>query len=72
MFHYEFSLLLEGKVENIVINDFDKAIKQKEIYISKSTYSLDLAFATLFLNRTNHSGILTAGLIAFRFRAIYY
>lgn len=84
------SLLLEDKVKNIVINDFDKAIysfwraikeepdklidkientpitikewyKQKEIYLSKSTYSLDLAFATLFLNRTNHSGILTAG-----------
>lgn len=84
------SLLLEDKVKNIVINDFDKAIysfwraikeepdklidkientpitmeewyKQKEIYRSKSTYSLDLAFATLFLNRTNHSGILTAG-----------
>ena len=84
------SLLLADKVENIVINDFDKAIysfwraikeepdklidkiestpitieewyKQKEIYTSKSTYSLDLAFATLFLNRTNHSGILTAG-----------
>ncbi|MCI9489638.1 MAG: DNA adenine methylase [Dorea sp.] len=84
------SLLLDRKVENIVINDFDKAIysfwravkeapdelinrientpvtidewyKQKEIYLSQTKYSVDLAFATLFLNRTNRSGILTAG-----------
>lgn len=84
------SLLLNGKVDNIVINDFDKAIysfwraikqepdkligkiedtpitidewhRQKAIYLSQSSYSLDLAFATLFLNRTNRSGILTAG-----------
>lgn len=84
------SLLLDGVVENIVINDFDRAIysfwraikqdpqglidriektpitieewyKQKEVYSSSLTYSLDLAFATLFLNRTNRSGILNAG-----------
>lgn len=84
------SLLLEGVVENIVINDYDKAIysfwravkqepdaliekiretpvtidewfRQKEIYQNSTVYSLDLAFATLFLNRTNRSGILTAG-----------
>lgn len=84
------SLLLNGIVERIVINDLDKAIysfwraikqepfrliekiektpitmdewyKQKQIYVSSTTYSLDLAFATLFLNRTNRSGILTAG-----------
>ena len=84
------SLLLNGIVERIVINDLDKAIysfwratkhdpfrliekientpitmdewyKQKQIYSSSTTYSLDLAFATLFLNRTNRSGILTAG-----------
>lgn len=84
------SLLLDGVVERIVINDLDKAIysfwraikqepfrliekiketpitieewyKQKQIYMSSATYSLDLAFATLFLNRTNRSGILTAG-----------
>jgi len=38
--------------------------KQKEIYESKKNdkkYSLDLAFATLFLNRTNHSGIISGG-----------
>lgn len=84
------SLLLDDCVENIVINDYDKAIysfwravkqdsdilldkimntpitidewyRQKDIYTHSQTYSVDLAFATLFLNRTNHSGILTAG-----------
>ncbi len=84
------SLLLGGTVDNIVINDYDKAIysfwravkqepdalirriedtpvtieewyKQKQIYTTATSYSLDLAFATLFLNRTNRSGILTAG-----------
>ena len=84
------SLLLNGVVERIVINDLDKAIysfwraikqepnrliekiektpitieewyKQKQIYVSSTTYSLDLSFATLFLNRAIRSGILTAG-----------
>ena len=84
------SLLLDGTVDRIVINDYDKAIysfwrsikeepdelkkrihntpitidewyKQKDIYVKSKSYSLDLAFATLFLNRTNHSGILNAG-----------
>lgn len=84
------SLLLNGTVDNIVINDYDKAIysfwravkqepealieriyntevtidewhRQKAIYLTSTTYSLDLAFATLFLNRTNRSGILNAG-----------
>lgn len=84
------SLLLNGTVDNIIINDYDKAIysfwraikqepdvlikrieetqitieewhKQKNIYSSATSYSLDLAFATLFLNRTNRSGILNAG-----------
>lgn len=84
------SLLLSGTVDNIIINDYDKAIysfwraikhepnalikrieetpitieewyRQKNIYSSATSYSLDLAFATLFLNRTNRSGILNAG-----------
>ena len=84
------SLLLNGTVSNIVINDYDKAIysfwraikqepvaliklientpvtieewhRQKNIYLSTNSYSLELAFASLFLNRTNHSGILNAG-----------
>lgn len=84
-------LLMEGYVDDIVINDYDKAIysvwraiisepenvvdrilytpvnidewkKQKEIYVEKNKrYSLDLAFATFFLNRTNRSGILKGG-----------
>ena len=84
-------LLMEGYVDDIVINDYDKAIysvwraivsepenlvdrilhtpvdieewkKQKEIYVGQnSKYSLDLAFATFFLNRTNRSGILKGG-----------
>ena len=84
------SLLLDGTVNRIVINDYDKAIysfwraiklepealvdliretpvtieewhRQKAIYLNAAAYSLELAFATLFLNRTNHSGILSAG-----------
>ena len=35
--------------------------RQKEIYVNSTSYSIDLAFSTLFLNRTNRSGILTAG-----------
>ncbi len=36
--------------------------RQRKVYRRCSTeYSLDLAFAALFLNRTNRSGILTAG-----------
>lgn len=84
-------LLMEGYVDDIVINDYDKAIysvwraiinepenlvdrilqtpvnidewkRQKEIYVEQNKkYSLDLAFATFFLNRTNRSGILKGG-----------
>ena len=90
------TLLLEGAVERIVINDYDKAIysfwravkdtpedlidriietpitmaewyRQREIYAKSSVCSLDLAFATFFLNRTNHSGILNAGCLSVPF-----
>ena len=49
-----------------LIRDADVSInewhKQKDIYINNSDkYSLELAFATFFLNRTNRSGILSAG-----------
>ncbi len=84
-------LLMEEYVDDIVINDYDKAIysvwraiieepenlvdrilytpvnieewkKQKKIYVEQNKkYSLDLAFATFFLNRTNRSGILKGG-----------
>lgn len=86
-------LLLEGKVEKISINDFDRSIyafwwsvlnktkqlcelvektditienwrKMKEVQKNKSKSSLlELGFSTLFLNRTNRSGIISAGVI---------
>ncbi|MBD5080508.1 MAG: DNA adenine methylase [Ruminococcaceae bacterium] len=84
-------LLFNNVVENIIINDYDKAVysfwkaaiyeanrfveriqeinvtveewkNQKNIYTNyRHKYSFDLGFATFFLNRTNRSGILTAG-----------
>lgn len=84
-------LLFNGEVDEIVINDYDKAIysmwrailtqtdeflklledteitvsewqRQKDIYKNNNKkYSLELGFATFFLNRTNRSGILSAG-----------
>ncbi|WP_312692532.1 DNA adenine methylase [Caproiciproducens sp.] len=85
------ALLMNNSVEEIVINDYDKAIysiwraikedtqdfinlirntpitvtewhRQKDVYDNQNKhYSLELAFATFFLNRTNRSGILNAG-----------
>ena len=85
------SLLIEGAVNQIVINDYDKAIysfwralkespyelinliehtpltidewkRQKDIYVNQNKrYSIELAFAAFYLNRTNRSGILSAG-----------
>ncbi|WP_169754457.1 DNA adenine methylase [Campylobacter curvus] len=89
------NLLLDKKVDKIILNDFDAAIysfwyavlndteklirkineikitiderlKQKEIYMSnqsKNKYNFNLGFATLFLNRTNVSGIIKGGAI---------
>lgn len=84
-------LLINGDVESIVINDYDKSIysfwravltspnkfidlifktpitieeweKQRQIYLTRNNkYSLELGFATFYLNRTNHSGIIKAG-----------
>ena len=83
------SLLLNSAVDEIVINDYDKAIysvwralltetnrfikliedtplnveewrAQKHIYDEqRDKYSLELGFATFYLNRTNRSGILS-------------
>lgn len=39
---------------------------QREIYLMDKKYSLDYGFATFFLNRTNHSGILASGPIGGR------
>lgn len=87
------SLLFEGVVRRIVLNDIDPGIyslwhailndtdelirrirdtpitmdewyRQREIYRSTNgEISLDLAFATLFLNRTNRSGVIKGGVI---------
>lgn len=87
------SLLINGHVSNIIINDYDKSIyafwysvlydcenlcnkikntpvtidewyKQKEVQKNKKSANiLELGFSTLFLNRTNRSGILKAGII---------
>jgi DNA adenine methylase len=95
------SLLVNGIVEKIVINDRDAAIysfwdslscrpqklieliehtpvtmeewvRQKDIYYKAKTKTADdrltLGFATFFLNRTNRSGILTAGAIGGKFQ----
>lgn len=55
---------LISSVINIKVTP-DEWLKQKNIF--KTTYadlhSPELAFATLFLNRTNHSGILNGGMI---------
>ncbi|KEI15470.1 DNA adenine methylase [Clostridium haemolyticum] len=86
-------LLINGHVQNIIINDYDKSIyafwysvlnhctelvnkikdtninidewhKQKKIQNNKDISNLlELGFSTLFLNRTNRSGILKAGVI---------
>ena len=85
------SLLIEGVVDQVVINDYDKAIysfwralkeapqelidliehtpltidewkHQKDIYSTQNKrYSIELGFAAFYLNRTNRSGILSAG-----------
>jgi DNA adenine methylase len=84
------ALLIEGAVERIVINDYDRAVysfwravktepsrlieliretsvtieewhRQRAIYQNMRRYCVEVAFATLFLNRVNHSGIITGG-----------
>jgi DNA adenine methylase len=42
----------------ITVNEWKK---QKEIYRNKDANAFDLGFATFFLNRTNHSGVMNAG-----------
>jgi DNA adenine methylase len=86
-------LLLEGKVKNITINDYDRSIyafwysvfnhtnklcalientditienwlRMREIQRNKKDADiLELGFSTFFLNRTNRSGIINAGVI---------
>ena len=90
------SLLIDGYVSKVIINDFDRSIyafwhsvlydtekfcdiiektpvnlrvweKQKEIQKRKEEVDLlELGFSTFFLNRTNRSGIIMAGVIGGR------
>lgn len=49
------------RIEEAILN-IDEWHRQKEIYLNSSNkYSLDLAFASFYLNRSNRSGILGAG-----------
>lgn len=86
------SLLLDGDVDRIYLNDFDPSIyafwyavlhhtdelcqkiaqatldmdewrKQRGVYFSDDADRVSKGFATLFLNRTNRSGIIKAGVI---------
>jgi DNA adenine methylase len=86
------SLLLEGYVDRIYLNDFDPAIhafweavlehsddlcekidrvevsieewhRQRKIFSDTTSSQLEKGFSTLFLNRTNRSGIIKAGVI---------
>lgn len=43
--------------------DMDQWHRQRAIFLSSRPKRLDLAFATLFLNRTNRSGIVSGGVI---------
>lgn len=50
------------KMIDTAVLTVDEWKKQREYYINnKTTYSIKLAFATFYLNRTNRSGILKAG-----------
>lgn len=59
------SILKHTKEFIKMINDtpitIEEWYKQKEIYINPNSTNLELGFATLFLNRTNRSGIIKAG-----------
>ena len=45
---------------------------QRYIYATETSYSLDLAFTTLFLNRTNRSGIVIVGQIGWYSQSEYW
>ena len=54
---------LADRIENVTFT-IEEWKKQKQIQKAKLTASpIDLAFSTLYLNRTNHSGIIKAGVI---------
>lgn len=92
------ALLLDGYVEQIIINDIDLSVYafwysvlnhteelcekiavtsvtmdewylQKQVFTDKDpAFLLELGFATFFLNRTNRSGILNAGVIGGKYQ----
>jgi len=49
--------------------DIDEWERQRAIQLSSDADPLELAFSTLYLNRTNHSGILRGGIIGGRQQA---
>ncbi|AVF70003.1 DNA adenine methylase [Vibrio alginolyticus] len=49
-------------IENTDVT-IEEWFRQKEVYSNDKTNSLQLGFATFFLNRTNRSGIIKAGVI---------
>jgi len=51
---------LVGAIEKAPLT-IDEWRRQKSIYLNSSRYSVDYAFSTLFLNRSNRSGIISAG-----------
>lgn len=57
VFHTDY---LIRKIKSVSI-DLEERKKQKKIYYNPSTSTKKLAFATLFLNRTNYSGIIEGG-----------
>lgn len=59
VFNYTEDLVRKIMETNITIKEWHK---QKNIYINYDKHSIfDIGFSTLFLNRTNFSGILTSG-----------
>jgi DNA adenine methylase len=68
----EFPSELVKLIESTPVN-METWHRQKEVVASPSAYSLlDVAFATFFLNRTNRSGILSAGVIGGKLQAGEY
>lgn len=55
-------------IENVPLS-IDEWNKQRNIYLNSTRYSFEYAFATFYLNRTNHSGILSSGPIGGRSQA---
>ncbi|MFJ3379615.1 DNA adenine methylase [Curtobacterium sp. NPDC090217] len=53
---------LAGRVRTANVT-MDTWYQQREVYSTADAGSLDLAYATLFLNRTNRSGVITGGVI---------